>query len=173
MAQRESRLVFVPAACRRPGRLPLRCAVCFHRAPKRLLLVEERAMDRSFGRTAFTLIELLLLLGMIAMAAAVSTVAIEKSREVSNRAGCMNNLKTLGLAAHHYHDTYKSLPPGSWGAMRNNAAAGVGGNALPQMGPGNGPLPQLLPFLNCQKLFDQLGKSILWDPQKASWDFWF
>jgi hypothetical protein len=114
----------------------------------------------------------LLLLGMIAMAAAVSAVALERSRESSNRAACMNNLKLLGIAAHHYHDTYKSLPPGYWGAVGNGGMA-AGNPPKLQIGPGNGPFPQLLPFLNCQKLFDQLGKSILWDPQNASEDFWF
>jgi type II secretory pathway pseudopilin PulG len=126
-------------------------------------------MQRPVQRAAFTMIELLVLLGMITMAAAAGAVAIEKSREAANRATCMHNLKVLGMAAHHYHDMHKSLPPGWWGGVGRNV--GPGASPLPT-GPGNGPFPQLLPFLSSQKLFDQLGKSILWDPQIASVDFW-
>ena len=81
----------------------------------------------------------------------------------------MHNLKVLGMAAHHYHDIHKSLPPGWWGSVEKNFGPGMGPS---EAGPGNGPFPQLLPFLSSQKLFDQLGKSILWDPQIASQDYW-
>ena len=105
---------------------------------------------------------------MIAMAAAVSAVVLQKSRENNNRAACMNNLKLLGLAAHHYHDTYKSLPPSWWGSKPSVGNLEEG----KPFGPGNGPFPQLLPFLNSQKLFDRLGKSIDWDPKQASMKCW-
>lgn len=125
-------------------------------------------MNRRSEHAAFTMTELLVLLGMIGMAAAVSAVAIEKSRESSNRVACVNNLKLLGLAAHQYHDEHKSLPPGWWGSIGNNGGP-IGGNPpMLQIGPGNGPLPQLLPFLNSQKLFGKRSFGIPQRPHRIS-----
>lgn len=126
-------------------------------------------------RTAFTVYDLLVLLIMLLLLLAVLLPVVGDARELSRRVACADNLKRLGLAARQYHDTHHSLPPGWWGSI-GNAGPAQGGAA----GPGNGPFPQLLPYLGRKDLYDRLqqpfpGKkqpAILWDPKVATVENW-
>ena len=60
----------------------------------------------------FTIVELLVVIGVIAILMALILPAIQQARESARRTQCRNRLKNLGLAMHSYHDVYLVTPPG-------------------------------------------------------------
>jgi prepilin-type N-terminal cleavage/methylation domain-containing protein/prepilin-type processing-associated H-X9-DG protein len=120
-------------------------------------------------RTAFTLVELLVVVAIIAVLIGLLVPAVQRVREVANRAACQNNLKQMGLALHMYYDSEKHFPPSFIHTLRKNTGGGGGRfspmivdrvsitpNMVYHMQPGWGWGSFILPYLEQANLYDQI-----------------
>lgn len=62
-------------------------------------------------RNAFSLVELIVVVAIIALLIALIVPAIQRVRGAADGIGCQNNMRQIGMALQHYHNDYGHLPP--------------------------------------------------------------
>jgi prepilin-type N-terminal cleavage/methylation domain-containing protein/prepilin-type processing-associated H-X9-DG protein len=71
---------------------------------------------RSRRRGGFTLVEMLVMMAIIGVLAALLAPAVQMAREAGRRTECSNNLKQIGIALHAFHEARKRFPCGIYRA---------------------------------------------------------
>jgi prepilin-type N-terminal cleavage/methylation domain-containing protein/prepilin-type processing-associated H-X9-DG protein len=93
-------------------------------------------------RPAFTVIELLVVIGIIGLVVSLTLPAVQSSREAARRASCVNHLKQIGLAVQNYESDVGCFPP--WMTWRA------------PLGPGASAHSMLLPHLEQASLYNAI-----------------
>lgn len=76
-------------------------------------------------RKAFTLVELLVVIGIIAVLVAILLPVLSRAKEAAARAKCASNMRQLGIVFRQYHEDFKGFLPC---AGHDPQCGGVGNN---------------------------------------------
>jgi prepilin-type N-terminal cleavage/methylation domain-containing protein/prepilin-type processing-associated H-X9-DG protein len=98
----------------------------------------------------FTLIELMVVIGIIGVLIAMLIPAVQAAREAARRTQCTNNLKQIGLAMHSYVTTFDVLPPVCIDPSWN------GTTPIPQPHQNWSQHARLLPYLDQRVAYNQI-----------------
>lgn len=117
----------------------------------------------------FTVVELLVATGIIAVLMALLVPAVQQARETSRHAACANNLRQLAVACHQFEGTYRVFPPGHLGPPISLDDIG---EAQQQQDTWTGHLGFLFPYVEQSAIYNSLDP-ILWNRDVRIGPAWF
>lgn len=124
-------------------------------------------MVQSRARRGFTLVELLVVIGIIGVLMGLLLPAVQKARDMAHKSGCADKLKKMGTALHGYADTYHFLPPAVINPGGDGLQVGYSGKTLPSFYEGqpykvlnHSGFTLLLPYLGYEELYRQYDMSL-------------
>jgi prepilin-type N-terminal cleavage/methylation domain-containing protein len=105
-------------------------------------------------RSAFTLVELLVVIAIIGVLIGLLLPAVQAARESARRSACVNKMKQLGLALHNYASANKDkFPAGCAWQIPGTSPSQYNGNGRVTWTMG------VMPFLEMSSLYDQLDRT--------------
>lgn len=124
-------------------------------------------------QVGFTVIELLVVTGVVGVLVGLTLPAVQSAREASRQVSCSNRLRQIGLAAQNYHAAYQRLPSGyvSHATRDGSVPDHVHIDSLTwDAGPGWGWAAGVLPFLEGNGLVDKLRfDEPIWSDANQEW----
>lgn len=110
------------------------------------MLALPRRSVRPHTVRGFTIVELLVVIGIIGVLVSLTIPAVSSAREASRRTGCANNLRQIGLALRLHHEHHGRFPVGAieWRGRGDQSKRQLAWSIY------------VLPFLEQQAVYDRL-----------------
>lgn len=105
--------------------------------------------------TAFTLVELLVVISIIGVLMSLLLPAVQSARESGRRTVCLNQIKQLALASLSHEERMKYLPCGGWGPLWvGDPDRGNGTGTAANPGQPGGWIYNILPYIEATQTHD-------------------
>src|SRR5262245_25761230 len=101
------------------------------------------------ARLGFTPVEILVVIAIVSILAALLLPAVQSARESARRSQCQNNIKQIALALLTFHDECNEFPYGGWGHTWVGMPGRGGGRKQP-----GGWIYSILPHVEERSLHD-------------------